>query len=126
MSELDETLQTILGNQEMMGQIMTLARSLSGEQEPPDSREEPKVSNGADLSNLLNSLDPSLLSAGMSLVGQLQGTPDQTCALLQALRPFLRAERQRKLDRALKLAPMLRVLRLAMEQMGEKGEKSGV
>ena len=40
MAELEEKLNAILGNQEAMGQIMALARSLSGDRRG-DSRPEP-------------------------------------------------------------------------------------
>ena len=51
MADFQDTLQSILGNQEAMGQIMALARSLSGEESgagegppppPVPEREEPK------------------------------------------------------------------------------------
>ena len=41
MAEFEEKLNSILGNQEAMAQIMSLARSLSGEKQQP--REEPEA-----------------------------------------------------------------------------------
>ena len=39
MSEFDDKLSAILGNQEAMGQIMALAQSLSGGKQEPEGRE---------------------------------------------------------------------------------------
>jgi len=122
LSELDEKLNEILGNQEMMGQIMTLARSLSGEMGTTESPEEQRRTSEGEPTSFLNALDPEMVRSGMELLKQCQGKSDRTVVLLQSLRPFLREERQRKLDQALKLAPMLRMFRMVMGTTQMKGD----
>lgn len=149
MAEFEEKLNAILGNQEAMGQIMALARSLSGgggraeanqptvqsesssDAEQPvyteDSRSaSPTTTSIPDLSALLGQIDPSMLQMGMRLFQEYQGNDDKNAALLAALRPFLKEERRAKLDRALQIARVTRLIRVALGTMGGKGEDGRV
>lgn len=141
MAEFEEKLTSILGNQQAMDQIMALARSLSGEKEgagedAPREEGEPTEREAAsghgeggdspDLSQLLSGVDPGMLQMGMRLFREYQGTDDRNAALLQALRPFLREERRAKLDTAVRIARMTRLIRVALGSMGEKGDEEGV
>ncbi len=133
MAGFEEQLNSILGNQEAMTQIMALARSLSGEQTPASPSTapaepayvpvtaEPQV---PDLSALLGQVDPQMLQLGMEIMRQIQSTGDRNAALLNALRPFLREERQARLDRALQIARMAKAIRVALNVLGGKeGER---
>lgn len=136
MAEFEDQLNAILGNQEAMGQIMALARSLSG---GPQERGEgpaecvpeegeagapPALPGGPppDLSALLGELDPRLLQIGMQVLREAQNTQDRSTALLNALRPFLRKERQARLDKAIQIARISRMIRAALEALGGKEE----
>lgn len=136
MAELEEQLSAILDNPEAMGQIMSLARSLSGggrgeektagptlRPEPPreESQEDP-----LDLSSLLGQVDPGMLQMGMRLFREYQEKDDRNAALLAALRPFLKEDRRSKLDRALELVRMLRLIRAALGAVGGKGDGGDV
>ncbi len=138
MAGFEEQLNSILGNQEAMSQIMALARSLSGEQpqtNPEGSAPECETEGGAtyiptmetaspDLSNLLGQLDPKMLQAGMDILRQVQSVEDRNTALLNALRPFLREERRARLDRAIQIARMTKLIRVAVGAFGGKeGER---
>ena len=110
MAELEEKLNAILGNQEAMGQIMALARSLSGGQqsqtdESPEEGEPmqavPAAESASDLTSFLDQLDPDMIRKGLSIVRQVREGEDRNAALLNALRPFVREERRGRLDRAL-------------------------
>lgn len=135
MAEFDEKLNAILGDQEAMGQIMALARSLSGEKEtkspPPETpapprQREPSSGGSLDLSQLLGSVDPKLLQAGLHVLQEVQGKDDRNTQLLLALRPFLREERQTGLDRALQLSRMIRLVRAAIGAASGKGDEEDV
>ena len=57
------------------------------------------------LSSLAGGLDPKFLSRLLPLIQELGGQRDSNARnLLYALRPYLRAERQDKVERALQLA----------------------
>ena len=60
----------------------------------------------------------------MDVIRQVQNTEDRNAALLNALRPFLREERRARLDRALQIARMARLVRVALGSLGGKeGER---
>ena len=136
MAGFEEQLNSILSNQSAMNQIMALARSLSGDQQQPQQPPEtlpgeetdtyvPAAEEKApDVSGLLSQIDPGMLRAGMDVLRQVQSTDDRNTALLNALRPFLKEDRQARLDRALQLARMTRLIRVALGALGGKEGES--
>ncbi|MGI5963224.1 MAG: hypothetical protein ACOX7N_05820 [Lawsonibacter sp.] len=140
MAELEEKLNSILGNREAMEQIMALARSFSsgnqekGEESPEQERQEnveqtspsPRSESGSELSDLLGQIDPEMLQVGMRLIQEYQGKEDRSAALLSALRPFLREERRAKLDQALRLTRMTHLARVLLDTMGGRGSERDV
>lgn len=101
MDEMEEKLGAILGNPELMAQIMQMAQSLNPggstqpprEEEPP-SREEPPAG-----------IDFSLLGQ-ISRLASETNLDSQQRTLLKALGPYLRSERIHKLERAMQAARM--------------------
>ena len=126
MGEFEEKLNSILGDQQAMGQIMALAQSLGKSSPQEGEREEgppPQQSSedSPDLSQIMGSLDPKMVQLGMRLMREYQQDDSQNTALLQALRPYLREERRGRLDKAVQIAKMSRLLRVALGSLG-KGE----
>ena len=128
MAEFEDKLNEMLSNPDSMAQIMRLAQSLSGDsqdsgqepppQSPPQQRQQapqdqhhqgPPPQSGADLlSSLTGGIDPKLLMRLLPLVQELGGQRDSNArALLYALRPYLKPERQEKVERALQLARLI-------------------
>ena len=126
-AEFDDKLNSILSNPDAMAQIMQLAQSLSGGPEgggtaggpppPPPQPSGPSAgpgpqqtqasppSGGNPLSGLAGGLDPQLLLRFLPLIQELGGQQDSNARqLLYALRPYLKPERQEKVERALQLA----------------------
>lgn len=129
MAEFDDKLNSILSNPDAMSQIMQLAQSLGGgggdgpqgpppqqdqqgpppawgpqqgQQSPPPQQGPPPL--GA-LSSLAGGLDPGLVARLLPLIQELGGQRDSNARnLLYALRPYLRSDRQEKVERALQLA----------------------
>ena len=140
MGEFEEKLNSILGDKEAMGQIMALAQSL-GKPAPPAPKPEeetrepgwertgapaPESGAGGDPLSMLGSLDPRMVQMGMRLLKEYRTGDDRNAALLAALRPFLRKERYARLDRAIQIARLSRVLRVAFQSLGGKEEGEGV
>lgn len=153
MSELEEKLEGILGNPQAMAQIMSLAQSLSsggaaqpsGAQEAPsaepssaaapapapeaqpDSSAPPPSPGGlGGLLSGLNSLDPQMLSAAANLMGQFtSGEDDKRTALLTALRPFVKEQRYAKLDKAIQIAKLSRLIRSGLDLLRARKEDNG-
>ena len=116
MAEFDDKLNSILSNPDAMSQIMQLAQSLGGgggegtppqqgpapAWNPPPSQSPPPL--GA-LSSLAGGLDQGLLTRLLPLIQELGGQRESNARnLLYALRPYLRSDRQDKVERALQLA----------------------
>lgn len=80
---------------------------------PPSAPTDP----GGGLAGMLGGLDPGTLSAAASLIGQFTdgGGDDKRTALLTALRPFVREERYAKLDKAIQIAKMSRLIRSGLD-----------
>ena len=75
----------------------------------------------------LGSLDPGTLSAAASLIGQFNdGGDDQRTALLNALRPFVKERRYAKLDKAIQIAKMSRLIRSGLELFRQRKEDGHV
>ena len=106
MSELEEQLNSILSDPKQMEQIAGLARSLmggGGEAKPPPDPGDP-------------GLDAGLLQKLMRAMKG--GEPGREQALLKAMEPYLSEKRRGKVDRALQIARLARIARLAMETGG--------
>ena len=116
MAEFDEKLNSLLSNPEAMAQIMQMAQSLSGGQAqqpvqppPPPPMQPPQPPSGGDilssLSGLTGSMDPTMLTKLLPLIQELGSQNDSNARqLLYALRPYLKQDRQEKIERALQLA----------------------
>ena len=124
MAEFDEKLNSLLSNPEAMAQIMQMAQSLSGGQAqqppqqplqqpvrpapPPPPARAPPPSGGdllSSLSGLTGGIDPTMLTKLLPLIQELGSQNDSNARqLLYALRPYLKPERQEKIERALQLA----------------------
>lgn len=111
MGDMEEKLNSLLSDPGAMENIARMVQQLtSGEvQKEEQSPTEKLVSPPPALGKIL---------------GQIQGggQRDDKTQLLQAMKPYLKEERQRKMERALKLAKMARLAGLAMraEQGGEE------
>lgn len=97
MEGMEEKLGAILGNPQLMQQIMTMAQSLSGPQEvqTPEPQQPPSQPD----------FDPALLQKIMGIAGQIGVDPHQQ-ALLRALQPYLTRSRIEKLERAMRAAKL--------------------
>lgn len=154
MAELEEKLNAILSDPEAMGQIMNIAKALTGSDgaaapatpaAPPLEAEFVPVSEQTsasseeaaadtpsqppDLSALLGllsgqgggDLDPRLLSVALRLLSEYHASDDRKIALLTALQPFLKEERYAKVDKAIQITKLARVIRVAFQLLKKEG-----
>lgn len=162
MAEFEDRLNAILGDPEAMGQIVSIAKALTGEGGAPGTAEEEAPSQGPvpppqeqpapeappgpaagqpDWSALLGmlgngaagdsplaalgSLDPELIQTAVTLFSEYSAGDNQKVALLTALKPFLKPERQVKVDKAIQLARLSRVIRVALQMFQSNREEGG-
>lgn len=113
MAEMDDKLNALLSDPNSMAQVMQLAQQLSdtfgGETHntsapPPPPPPPPKPASDT---SLLGGLDPKIIGRFMPLLQEYGRTNSNTTQLLYALRPFLKPEKQDKIDRAAKLARLI-------------------
>ena len=119
MSELDEKLNALLSDPNSMAQVMQLAQQLSGtfggdsqpqQQQPPPPPSPPVKPLSSPLAfdpSLLGGLDPKIIGRFLPLLQEYSHSNSNTTQLLYALRPFLKAEKQDKIERAAKLARLI-------------------
>lgn len=123
MDDLTQQLQKVLSDPQTMGQLQGLLSSLGGQEEKPA----PAPSGGPDLSALAG-LNPQALSL-MARLGPLlsqANREDDATRLLRALRPLLGEARQKKVDEAIQILQMLRLLPLLKESGVFSGLLSGL
>ena len=123
MAEFDDKLNSLLSNPEAMAQIIQMAQSLSGgqaqqvpqapPQQPSPPPPPPPVQQAASpggnplaaLSGLTGGMDTAMLTKLLPLIQELGSQNDSNARqLLYALRPYLKPDRQEKIERALQLA----------------------
>ena len=122
MAEFDDKLNSILSDPEAMAKIAQLAQSLSGGDGPapppppegsgqrPPGAAAPPPAGGSSHAGLFGGLDPELLTRLLPLLRELNSAQDSNARqLLYALRPYLKPERQAKVERALLLARLFRI-----------------
>lgn len=124
MAQFEEKLGAILNDPQTMSRILSIAQSLDGgkseaEQEPvvePVPEPAETAAPGLDV-------DPRLMAAGMQALSAWQGPDDSRTALLQSLRPFVGPERCGKLDKAVRITKLSKVVRAALDTLkGDQGD----
>lgn len=121
MSKLDDItdkIQSLLSDEESMNQIKELAAMLSGGLN--DQSEDFSAGTDASGDTALPSFGGIDLAAIMQLLGALS-SDDKDCGLLLALRPHLSEEKQKRLDKAVKLIKLYNVF-MTMRESGMLSE----
>ena len=106
MAEFDEKLNSILSDPGAMAQIMQLAQSLSGPQQPSSPPSPPPRQDAP----MMGGMDAGMLMKLLPLVQELgSGQNSNARTLLYALRPYLQEDRQQKVERALQVARLFHI-----------------
>lgn len=127
MAELEDKLGALLSDPDSMAQVMQLAQQLSntfGAQEqsktaptpPPQESVPPTDMSG--LGSMLGGIDPKLIIKLLPLLQEYGKSNSQTMHLLYAIRPFLKEDRQSKVERAAQLARLIHLGKAFFTEMG--------
>ena len=103
MSEIEDMLGKILGDPEEMAKISRLASSIFGEE---GDNKKPEGDMGAMLG--------ALMGKG--------GSGGNTAAFVEAIGPYLKPERRRRLEKALKISRIAGIAGIALNEWGEGDE----
>lgn len=117
--DIGQLLQSVLSDPAQMERLTAMAQSLMGG-EPKAEGDPPPEPAPAPKSPLP---EAKLLSAITGMMGR-KGEQSRSAALLSAMRPYMRPEKQEKLDRAMQVARVVRIAGAVMREWG--GERHGV
>ena len=106
MNDFDEKLNSLLSNPEAMGQIFQLAQSLGGSLDPPPPPPQQPVNTGKE-TGFLGGIDSDTLLRLLPLIQELGEQNGNARNLLLAMRPYLKPERQNKVEQALQLSRLI-------------------
>lgn len=122
MAQWDDTLQSILNDPQTMGQLFSIAQSITGNSDTPDPVVAPTeeqafipLPDENPLSTLggLSDIDPKLLSLGLSLLSTFGQEDNRSATLLSALKPYLSEKHLRHMDKAIQITKYVRLLSTA-------------
>lgn len=113
MSEMEDKLGAILGNPQMMQQIMAMAQSMNQAQTNKTDTPSTQAPQGAGSPGL----DPAILGKLAGFAGQGGIDQDQRL-LLKALGPYLSTFRIQKLEKAMQAARLARMASSFLSQGG--------
>ena len=108
MSELDETLQSILGDPKQLEKVAGLAAQLMGGVEKKEQPEAAPTGSFDGIGDLLGGIDAGSLAKIAGVVTSLGGAKDSD-KLFTALHPLLAPKRSEKLKKAIQIAKIVRV-----------------
>lgn len=119
MSELEDRINSVLGDPKQMEKIAKLAKSFMAGGDVGAS-----ASGSASASEGLfgADLDPKLIGRISKLLSSDSGEKKQERALLEAMMPFLSEKRRGKMNKALKLARIAGIAKAAMGEMGAEDD----
>ena len=110
MDDMEQKLNSILGNPEMMAQIMSMAQNLGVNPEPePVSAPNPAINFGG--------FDPGMIQK-IAHIAQQSGVDSNQQNLLRALRPYLSDQRIEKLEKAMRAARLAGVVTTVLGNSG--------
>ncbi|MCL2082331.1 MAG: hypothetical protein FWH04_03720 [Oscillospiraceae bacterium] len=123
MDGFDEKIQKILNDPGALASIAQFAKGLNLNQNDttasPEAHAEKKSAQEANsapgglggITEILGDIDPKMLRGLGEIMGELQGKDDRRIALLSALKPYVRAERRSKMDRAAQIVTIAKAMR---------------
>lgn len=110
-------LESVLSDPQQMEKIAQMAKGLMGEQPASQESNTPAAEETAGAMPKLPGLDMGLFSTlGKMFSGKQEKS--RSTALLMAMRPYMRPEKQEKLDRAMKIAQMVHIAGTVMKEYG--------
>ena len=113
MDAMEDKLNAILGNPQMMQQIMSMAQAMGQQQETPAKQEEPTP----EPQNNGGGLDLAMIQK-LSGIARQSGIDRNQQNLLKALGPYLSRERIAKLERAMRAAKIAGIASTALAGSG--------
>lgn len=112
MDGFEDKLNDILSSPESMNQILALVKSLEG-----GGTAETGGENKPHQPLQIPSLDPKMMKLLTQVMSEY-GKDDGTVAALYAIKPFLKEDKQERIDKAMEMAKLARLAKLAIGGLG--------
>lgn len=117
MDDMEEKLNAILGNPQMMQQIMSMAQAMGQQKGDPPKKEEQKPDPPVPTASNSGGLDLGMIQRITSIARQ-SGIDKNQQNLLKALGPYLSRDRIVKLEKAMRAAKIAGVASTALAGSG--------
>lgn len=116
MGEFEDRLNSILSSPEDMEKILGLARELSGSVGKANERQKEKPSSSSSGSTNSAGIDPKLIALFSRIMGEYSSANNDKTALISSIKPYVKEERRNVLDKAVKIARLTHVAKLALSE----------
>lgn len=114
MGELEDKINSILSSPEEMQKIMGLARSISGSVGESTKGDSP---NAEKVASPLGDIDPKMFKVMTKILGEYSSSPkSEKGALLSAMKPYLKDDRRKAVERGIEIARLAKMARLALSE----------
>ena len=126
MGEFEDRLNSILSSPEDMEKILGLARELSGSAGGSGNRSKTPSTDTVKSDGGTAGIDPKLISLFTRLMGEYSSANDDKAALISSIKPYVKEERRSVLDKAVKIARLTHVAKLALTEFSGGGFDIGL
>lgn len=117
MGEFEDKLNSILSSPAELEKIMNVARSISGSMGSGTAEASSTETSGIDsISSALGGIDPKMLKLMTRLLGEYSTGAGDKAQILHAIKPYLKNERQEKIDRAVEIAKLAKLAKIAFSE----------
>ncbi len=118
MDDFNEMLNSLMSDPKSFEMLESLAKQLSEnmgseekKEETPKTESIPDLSGISDITSLLSSLDPNLLSKAGELLGGFNSVETEKVNLLNSLKPYMSSEKSGRVDGAIRMMRILKMVR---------------
>lgn len=118
MSDFEDRLNSILSSPKDMEKIMNLARQI-GETPSAEDGGKSHVSAPGSAQNPfagINDIDPKIFTVASRIFSQYASSGNDKSDLMRSIKPYVRAERRKELDRAVEIAKLARIAKIAYSE----------
>lgn len=132
MPDLSQLLAQVMSNPQMMAQMTSLAQSLGLQEDgqscsspSPCPSQEAFYQQSPSAAHTPPQYDPTQLMGSLMQMANAMSGDERQLALIHALKPFIRPERARKLERAVQVARMSRLAEKAIHTLAQNATQAG-
>ncbi len=114
MSEFEDRLNSLLSSPEQMSRIMEFAQSFKNSRSDDTAAPKHEPSPHSSAAPNLSALDPKLLGILSRVMGEYSKGGGEKAELIRSMKPFLKNDKQQRLDKALEITKLAHIARIAL------------